>query len=161
MNQSSNSVKIQCDTKVTPPTNKSTYCVLLLCTISLCIIIIYNFSRKGVKYFSRIQNLLWIYVIATTLEEPCHFTIRINNPILQRKGRISLLVKIRPPKCAFFVIMRFAVNCSVISTICESCLGWLEITWTRSRSIMPGNFQLRRRRSSVLEHFCYRPQISL
>ena len=53
-------------------------------TISLCIIIIYNFSRKGVKYFSRIQNLLWIYVITATLEKPCHFTIRINNPELQK-----------------------------------------------------------------------------
>ena len=131
------------------------HCALSLSTTSA------RNSRKGVKYFSRIQNLLWIYVVATTLEKPCHFTIRINNPILHPKVRISLLVKIRPPKCAFFVIMRFAVNCSVISTICESCLGWLEITWTRSRSIMPGNFQLRRRRSSVLEHFCYRPQISL
>ena len=54
------------------------HCALSLSTTSA------SNSRKGVKYFSRIQNLLSIYVIANTLEKPCHFTIRINNPELQK-----------------------------------------------------------------------------
>ena len=136
------------------------HCALSLSTTSA------GNSRKGVKYFSvfsRIQNCC-DHVLATTLKKPCQAIIQFKHIKFpsNSKGQIFSTCRNKASKvCLFFVITRFAVNRLVISTICESCLGWLEITWTRSRSIMPGNFQLRRRRSSVLEHFCYRPQISL
>ena len=45
-------------------------------------------SRKGAKYFSRIQDLLWIYVIAASLlpilKNLCDFAIMLNSFYMER-----------------------------------------------------------------------------